>query len=44
MVLLQEESLSLRSITLLNLMEFVSSNQEWLMRLRAKLLMFYLRN
>src|SRR6266702_6489713 len=43
-VLLQEESLNLRSITLLSLIEFTSLSQEWLIRLKAKLLTPHLRS
>jgi hypothetical protein len=44
MVSLQKKSSNLRNMTLLSLTKFASLNQEWLMRLRIKLLTPYLRN
>jgi len=44
MALLQEKSLNLRSMALLNLIEFAFLSQEWSIKLRAKLLIPHSRN
>jgi len=44
MVLLQNESSNLKSMTLLSSIKFAFLSQEWSTKLRAKLLMPYLRN